>query len=138
MPPYQVRGRLLKSGMTEKVHLWTDYLIEFGGRTLQVARGENRMGHRRLLQSFFIILALTLVWGVGLSFPKDRFHEFILDNGMKVILEENRTSPVVALQVWVKVGSGDEVDEEAGMSHFIEHMLFKGTEKRKGRQMAAA
>ena len=66
------------------------------------------MRHRRHLQSFFIILALTLVWGVGLSFPKDRFHEFILDNGMKVILEENRTSPVVALQVWVKVGSGDE------------------------------
>jgi zinc protease len=53
-----------------------------------------------------------------------------------VILEENRNAPVVALQIWVNVGSGDERDEEAGMCHFIEHMIFKGTEKRKVREMA--
>ncbi len=70
------------------------------------------------------------------SFSQDRFHQFTLDNGLKVILEENRTAPVVALQIWVKVGSGDERDEEAGMCHFIEHMIFKGTEKRKVREMA--
>ena len=99
-------------------------------------RGKNPMRSRRILQAFIITLTLTLVWGAGLSFSKERFHEFILDNGMKVILEENRASPVVALQAWVKVGSGDERDEEAGMSHFIEHMLFKGTEKRKVREMA--
>jgi zinc protease len=50
-----------------------------------------------------------------------------------VILEENGTSPGVALQIWAKVGSADERDEEAGMCHFIEHMIFKGTEKRKVR-----
>ncbi len=43
---------------------------------------------------------------------------------------------MVALQIWVKVGSADERDEEAGMCHFIEHMLFKGTEKRKVREAA--
>jgi zinc protease len=59
-----------------------------------------------------------------------------MENGLRVILQENQTAPVVALQVWVKVGSGDETDEEAGMCHFIEHMLFKGTEKRKVREMA--
>ena len=59
-----------------------------------------------------------------------------MDNGMKVILQENRTAPVVTLQMWVKIGSADEKDEEAGMCHFIEHMLFKGTEKRKVREMA--
>jgi zinc protease len=59
-----------------------------------------------------------------------------VDNGLKVILEENRTTPVVALQVWVKVGSADEKDDEAGMCHFIEHMLFKGTERRKVREGA--
>ena len=94
------------------------------------------MRYRRFAQAFFIALALTLAWGVGLSSPKDRFHEFAMDNGMKVILEENRTTPAVALQVWVKVGSGDERDEEAGICHFIEHMLFKGTRKRKVREMA--
>ena len=59
-----------------------------------------------------------------------------MENGLKVILEENKTAPVVALQIWVKVGSADENDEEAGMCHFIEHMLFKGTEKRKVREAA--
>ena len=58
-----------------------------------------------------------------------------MENGLKVILEENHNAPVVALQIWVKLGSGDERDEEAGICHFIEHMLFKGTEKRKVRQM---
>jgi len=59
-----------------------------------------------------------------------------MENGLDVILQENRTAPVVALQMWVKVGSGNETDDEAGMCHFVEHMLFKGTEKRKVREMA--
>ena len=50
-------------------------------------------------------------------------------NGMKVILEEIRRSPVVSFQAWVQVGSGDEVGPEAGLSHMLEHMLFKGTEE---------
>ncbi|MFH2013234.1 MAG: pitrilysin family protein [Pseudomonadota bacterium] len=49
---------------------------------------------------------------------------------MTVILKENHSSPVVALQSWIKVGSSDEKDEEAGICHLIEHMLFKGTDKR--------
>ncbi|MEW6615684.1 MAG: pitrilysin family protein [Thermodesulfobacteriota bacterium] len=53
-----------------------------------------------------------------------------LENGMTLILKENRSAPVVALQMWVKAGSGDETDREAGICHIIEHMLFKGTEKR--------
>ena len=85
-----------------------------------------------------IILLIMVIWleGVEFSFSKDRFRQFSMDNGLKVILEENKTSPVVALQVWVKVGSADESDQEAGMCHFIEHMLFKGTEKRKVREAA--
>jgi zinc protease len=61
----------------------------------------------------------------------DLIHQFTMENGLKVVLEENRNAPVVALQIWVKIGSGDEKEEEAGICHFIEHMLFKGTEKRK-------
>jgi zinc protease len=59
-----------------------------------------------------------------------------MDNGLKVILEENNAAPAVALQIWVKIGGADESDEEAGICHFIEHMLFKGTEKRKVREAA--
>ena len=88
---------------------------------------------------FLTIISLTVViflGGIELSYSKDPFRQFTMDNGLKVILEENKTSPVVALQIWVKVGSADEMDEEAGMCHFIEHMLFKGTEKRKVREAA--
>jgi len=79
---------------------------------------------------------VILLGGVELSSSEDRLRQFTMDNGLKVILEENKTAPVVALQIWVKIGSADERDEEAGMCHFIEHMLFKGTEKRKVREAA--
>jgi zinc protease len=53
-----------------------------------------------------------------------------LPNGMKVILQENHVAPVVALQVWVGVGSADELPGEEGLAHVFEHMLFKGTAQR--------
>jgi zinc protease len=87
-----------------------------------------------LLIMFLVIT--VLLGGVGHPSSKDRLRQFTMDNGLKVILEENNTAPVVALQIWVKIGSADERDEEAGMCHFIEHMFFKGTEKRKVREAA--
>ncbi|MGQ9645505.1 MAG: M16 family metallopeptidase [Thermodesulfobacteriota bacterium] len=92
----------------------------------------------RYRRSFWVlsIAFFLLVLGIFASFAQGRFRQFTLDNGLKVILEENRNAPVVALQIWVNVGSADERDEEAGMCHFIEHMIFKGTEKRKVREMA--
>ena len=56
--------------------------------------------------------------------------EFELSNGLTVVLEENHTAPVVAMQAWVRVGSADEPVALAGIAHLFEHMLFKGTKKR--------
>lgn len=53
-----------------------------------------------------------------------------LDNGLTVILQQQRTAPVVACNVWVGVGSADEEPHEAGLAHVHEHMLFKGTQRR--------
>ena len=53
-----------------------------------------------------------------------------LDNGLTVVVEENFAAPVAAIQVWVKTGSADESDREAGLAHVLEHMVFKGTGKR--------
>ena len=61
---------------------------------------------------------------------------FRLPNGLEVVLEENRAAPVVAFQAWVKVGSADEPREQAGIAHFTEHMLFKGTRRRGVGQIA--
>ena len=55
---------------------------------------------------------------------------FTLDNGMQLLLEENRSAPVISFNALVKVGSSFETDAEAGMCHVIEHMLFKGTPTR--------
>ena len=53
--------------------------------------------------------------------------EFVLDNGLKVLLLENHKSPAVTFQVWYRVGSRNETDGRSGLSHFLEHMMFKGT-----------
>ncbi len=54
----------------------------------------------------------------------------ILDNGLTVVLQANRAARVCAMQLWVKVGSADETEAEAGLAHLHEHMLFKGTRRR--------
>jgi zinc protease len=51
-----------------------------------------------------------------------------LPNGVKCILDRRKGAGVVAVQVWVKVGSRNEDDRVAGITHFIEHLIFKGTE----------
>lgn len=51
-------------------------------------------------------------------------------SGLGVLFQPVHAAPVVAYQVWVRVGSGDETDREAGLAHVHEHMLFKGTESR--------
>jgi len=56
--------------------------------------------------------------------------KYELDNGLTVILEENHSSPVVAVNTWVKVGSACELEGEYGIAHVHEHMLFKGTKNR--------
>jgi zinc protease len=55
--------------------------------------------------------------------------EFKLDNGLKVLVKEDHRAPVVVSQVWYKVGSSYEHDGITGISHMLEHMMFKGTEQ---------
>lgn len=55
--------------------------------------------------------------------------EFALDNGMKVIVKEDHRAPVAVSQVWYKIGSSYEPDGITGVSHVLEHMMFKGTQK---------
>jgi len=56
-------------------------------------------------------------------------HEHVLSNGMKVLLVEIPKAPVATVQVWYRVGSRNEVMGRAGLSHMLEHMMFKGTAK---------
>ena len=53
--------------------------------------------------------------------------ETILDNGLRVVVEEVHTAPLASVWCWYKVGSKDEVTGLTGVSHWVEHMNFKGT-----------
>src|SRR5215510_13917447 len=54
----------------------------------------------------------------------------VLPNGVRVIIQEFRSSEVVAVQLWVRAGARDETASELGLAHYLEHMLFKGTTTR--------
>jgi len=66
------------------------------------------------------------------------YQRVVLDNGVQILTEDIPHVRSLALGVWVDVGSRDEPEELAGVSHFIEHLLFKGTGKRTARQIAEA
>jgi zinc protease len=59
-----------------------------------------------------------------------------LGSGMRIILEENHLSPVVAMQAWVAAGSADDAPAQAGLAHVFEHMLWKSTKRRGPGQIA--
>jgi zinc protease len=67
---------------------------------------------------------------IGLACPwvgAEEVVEATLDNGLRVLLQEDHRSPVASLQVWYRVGSRDERVGLTGLSHYLEHMMFKGT-----------
>jgi zinc protease len=53
---------------------------------------------------------------------------FTLDNGLQVVVITNRRAPIVSHMVWYKVGAADEATGESGNAHFLEHLMFKGTD----------
>ncbi|MGK7919382.1 MAG: M16 family metallopeptidase [Trichodesmium sp.] len=66
---------------------------------------------------------------IATSSPKFPAHIFKLDNGLTVIHQYIPATPVVVVDVWVRAGARKEPDSWSGMAHFLEHMIFKGTEK---------
>lgn len=79
----------------------------------------------------FYILLCTLFFTI-LSTPSlagSPVNEYKLQNGLKVLIKEDHRVPVVVTEVWYKVGSSYEPDGITGISHALEHMMFKGTQK---------
>ncbi|MGE4372638.1 MAG: M16 family metallopeptidase [Xanthobacter sp.] len=63
--------------------------------------------------------------------------QFRLNNGMQVMVIPDHRTPVVTHMVWYKVGSADEQPGKSGIAHFLEHLMFKGTEKHKQGEFSA-
>jgi predicted Zn-dependent peptidase len=64
------------------------------------------------------------------------FKKEYLSNGIPVVMEPLKNMRSVAIGIWVKVGSRNEALDENGISHFLEHMFFKGTHKRTAKDIA--
>ncbi|MBW1861419.1 MAG: insulinase family protein, partial [Deltaproteobacteria bacterium] len=64
------------------------------------------------------------------------YNKTVLKNGIRIISERMEHFRSVSFGIWVKAGSRDEVEKENGISHFIEHMIFKGTRTRTNPQIA--
>ncbi len=76
--------------------------------------------------------------GSSIPSPDEHVRRTVLPNGLRVVTDRLPTSRSVAASVWVGVGGRDESDELSGASHFLEHLLFKGTEDRDAKAIAVA
>jgi len=81
---------------------------------------------------------IVLVQGAAAVDLADGVKRLKLENGLTLIVKENHKAPVTSVQVWVETGSADELEKEAGITHFIEHMIFKGTPRRATGEIARA
>lgn len=72
------------------------------------------------------LLGLILIFSYPVQATVSKFQ---LDNGMKVLVKEDHRAPVAVQQVWYRVGSNYEYGGISGLSHMLEHMMFKGTQK---------
>ena len=76
------------------------------------------------MKKFIIALAIFLI--TNCAFAGD-FNVYKLDNGQTVVIKEVKTNPIVTIDTWIKTGSINENDQNNGVSHFLEHLFFKGT-----------
>jgi zinc protease len=75
-------------------------------------------------------LALATLWAAPAALAEDQpeVANFTLENGLEVVVIPDRRAPVVTHMLWYNVGSADEDPGRSGYAHFVEHLLFKGTE----------
>jgi zinc protease len=84
----------------------------------------------RKLVSFSALIALTLGASAASaqSVPKLQYEKVTLPNGLEVILHEDHSTPIVVVNTWYKVGSGDEKPGRTGFAHLFEHVMFMGSQ----------
>ncbi|MBK1634295.1 M16 family metallopeptidase [Rhodovulum adriaticum] len=73
------------------------------------------------------LLVLLLIWAGPAT--ADRVTDFTLDNGLQVVVIEDHRAPVTVNMVWYRVGAADEPPGVSGIAHFLEHLMFKGTDE---------
>ncbi|MGJ5091200.1 M16 family metallopeptidase [Bradyrhizobium oligotrophicum] len=75
------------------------------------------------------LIAFTAGASAQTTFASEPPTSFTLPNGLQVVVIQDHRTPVVTQMIWYKVGSADETPGKSGLAHFLEHLMFKGTEK---------
>lgn len=83
---------------------------------------------QKSIKAILILLILTVLSPVS-SWATIQVQESSLANGLRVLVVEDHKAPIVTFQVWYKVGSRDDPKGKTGISHLLEHMMFKGSKK---------
>src|SRR2546422_827278 len=80
------------------------------------------------MRAFLVALVLLVLAAGGAAAQSgERVLAATLENGLRVLLQEDHRSPIVSFQIWYRVGSRNEARGATGIAHFLEHMMFKGT-----------
>ena len=79
-----------------------------------------------------LVVAAPTAASVTQQVPEIAYTRFILPNGLTVVVHEDHKAPVVAVSIWYHIGSGDEPKGKTGFAHLFEHLMFSGSENRKG------
>lgn len=82
-------------------------------------------------------VAALLLPGLAQARDNEAVTTFTLDNGMDVVVVEDHRAPVVQQMVWYRAGSADEPKGSSGVAHFLEHLLFKATDKLESGEFSA-
>jgi zinc protease len=96
-------------------------------RSLHVSKCSCRRRATALLAAMALCLAVPAAARATVRPPKLPYEMHRLDNGLTVILSEDRSTPIVHVEVWYHVGSKDEPRGRTGFAHLFEHMMFKGS-----------
>ncbi|WP_116126558.1 M16 family metallopeptidase [Lewinella sp. IMCC34183] len=84
--------------------------------------------HLSTLRKLFPLFLLGLPLGLLAQAPEIDFTEYQLDNGLKVLLHQDASTPIVAVSIMYEVGGKDSFEGRTGFAHFFEHLLFEGSE----------
>jgi zinc protease len=82
----------------------------------------------RLLLSVLAAAASFSANARAQDIPRLKFEKYTLPNGLEVILHEDHSTPIVGVNIWYKVGSGDELPGRTGLAHLFEHLMFMGSQ----------
>ena len=91
---------------------------------------------QRFLPAGLLALVLAVVCGPVLAADMPdidiQYEKFTLDNGLTVVVHEDRKAPIVAVSIWYHVGSKNEPQGKTGFAHLFEHLMFNGSENYDG------